>query len=144
MKIHLRKVQNGLGKRLHFTSRFIHRDHATAHKGAIVSGIKSPFELSTLATINGRELKSHPGKKNYFANTALKDQVMEMHPQHLLVSLRAMEVKASGGKSSPNSGRAFDKGGNQTEGYYSQEAISVSNGTSAQRINTISITAFTT
>lgn len=74
----------------------------------------------------------------------LKDQVMEMHPQHLLVSLRAMEVKASGGKSSPNSGRAFDKGGNQTEGYYSQEAISVSNGTSAQRINTISIIAFTT
>lgn len=73
----------------------------------------------------------------------LKDQVMEMHPQHLLVSLRAMEVKASGGKSSPNSGRAFDKGGNQTGGY-SQQVISVSNGTSAQRINTISIIAFTT
>lgn len=63
MKIHLRKVQNSLGKSLHFTSMFIHREHDTAHKGAIVSGIKSPFELSSLAMINGRELKSHPGKK---------------------------------------------------------------------------------
>jgi len=63
MEIHLRKVQNRLEKSLHFTSRLVHRKHNTGHKGAIVSGIKSPFELSSLAMINGRELKSHPGKK---------------------------------------------------------------------------------
>lgn len=72
MKIHPRKVQNGLGKSLHFTSRFIHRDHATAHKGAIVSGIKSPIELSTSAMINGRELKSCPGKKTIFLTLCWK------------------------------------------------------------------------
>lgn len=62
--------------------------------------------------INGRELKSHPGKKNQLANTVLKDQVMEMqskcgHPHDPLVSLRMLKVKSPGEKSSPNTGTSL-------------------------------------
>lgn len=112
MKIHLWEVQNSPGKSLHFTSRFIQRDHDTAHKGTIVSGIKSPFELSSLATINGGIKVSSWEKNNQLANTVLKDQVMEKqskcgHPHNPLVSLRMLEVKSPGEKCSPNTGTSL-------------------------------------
>lgn len=51
------------GEKTSFHQQIHSQRYATAHKGAIVSGIKSPLELSTLATISGREVKSHPRKK---------------------------------------------------------------------------------